>query len=82
MLVFAEGEDLARHLGPDVDHFLGLHGAGGADGGHEIAPGYLDGMESGAAHVVAGPEPDAGPRQDQHQQYDQDQPRPLFEGRG
>ena len=36
--VLAEGIDHARHLGPDVDDLLGLHRAGGADGGQEIAP--------------------------------------------
>ena len=43
--VLAEGEDLAGDLGADVDHFLRLDRAGGADGNQQVAARHLGGAE-------------------------------------
>ena len=46
MLIFAEGDDAAGDLGADIDYLFGLHRAGGADGGQQVAPLHRDGAEA------------------------------------
>ena len=45
VLIFAKGHNPAGDLGPDIDHFLRLHRAGGADRRLQVAPLHLDGLK-------------------------------------